>query len=252
MIAALGAALVLPFASPLASTGFARPDAAEVDADQQPKMSNADRLATGVRQYEKKQYEEAVATLQQVDAGMLGPRDQKLLADTLTNAQNASQQRKNARAEFEKGEDALRNNQPAEAMQHYRAASDNRYADDGTRAKAREQMVLADAAVKRSGDDWKSIYASAVEDYKAGRLEDARDKFERLRDAGFKPGWFQKSPGDYLNEVNGKLARMTPPPAPAAEPQPQPQQPEVANTPPPTTEQPAPAPTPAPPPTEVV
>ena len=100
-------------------------------------MSNAERLATGVRQYEKKQYEESVATLLQVDAGMLGPRDQQLLTDTLANAQNAAQQRKAARAEFEQGEDALRNNDPNAAMQHYRAAADNRYADDGTRASAR-------------------------------------------------------------------------------------------------------------------
>jgi hypothetical protein len=243
-LAVLGAAMMLP----LAPSAFARPDANDnaADVDQQPKMSNADRLATGVRQYEKKQYEEAVATLQQVDSGMLGPRDQKLLADTLANAQSAAQQRKLARAEFEKGEDALRNNNAAEAMQHYKAASENKYADDGTRAKAREQMVLADSALKRSGEDYKSIYASAVEDYKAGRLEDAQRKFEQLRDAGFKPGWFQKSPQDYLNDVNARLARTTPPPAPA--PQEQPSNPPAVTQNPPANE-PAPAPTPPPAPT---
>ena len=97
--------------------------------------------------------------------------------------------------------------------------------------------------MKRSGDEWKQMYASAVDDYKAGRLEDARGKFEKLRDAGFKPGWFQKSPGDYLNEVNAKIARMAPPPAPAE--QPPAAQPEMANNPPaeqPHSEPPAPQP----------
>ena len=187
---------------------------------------------------------------------MLGPKDQKLLNDTLSKAQGAADERKNARAEFEKGEQARQDGRPGEALQHYRAASENRYADDGTRAKAREQMSLAEADMKRYVEDLKGVYASAVDDYKAGRYPEAKAKFERLRDAGFKPGFFQKSVAEYLNDVDAQIARSSPPPppepAPAQQPAPAPGPAEVANQPPPSPAQPEqPAPTPQPAPAEV-
>ncbi|MGH7179489.1 MAG: hypothetical protein ACREJC_19085, partial [Tepidisphaeraceae bacterium] len=209
-------------------------------------MPNADRLRLGIDQYRRGLYEEAVATLQRVKPESLSPSDQKQLSDTLARAQAAASERKAARAEFEKGEEALAANRPGEAMGHYRSAAENKYADEGTRGKAREQMVLAETAIKRANEDLKSVYASAVDDYKAGRLTEAKDKFELLVASGYRAGLFQKSPGDYLNDVNSRLAQMpppSPPPAqqtPPSEPPPAPP-PEVAQQPAPQ-DQPAPAP----------
>jgi len=148
----LAAALALPVAAIslhssrlfAATTTNVTTDVADSDNLDLQNMSNADRLQLGLTQYSKGQYEEAVATLQQVNAEMLGPKDQQTLKDTLSRAQNAADQRKAARAEFEQGEQALNANRPAEALQHYKNASSNRYADDGTRAKAKEQSALAD------------------------------------------------------------------------------------------------------------
>ena len=182
-----------------------------------PPMSNADRLALGVKQFDRGQYEEAVATLQQVQADMLGPKDQKKLSDTLGKAQAASQERKNARAEFEQGEEALRNNQSAAAMTHYKNAANNAFADEGTRQKALEQMKLADAMARKAGKEMQETYAAAVADFNAQRYDQAKAKFEQLRANGYRAGLFEKSPGDYLKEIDDKLAKAAPAPAAAPE-----------------------------------
>src|SRR5438067_595646 len=73
-------------------------------------MSDADKLKEGVRQYGNGQFEEAVATLQSVKKESLTDDEKKQLDDSLKQADSAAQERKAARAEFEKGQEALNGN----------------------------------------------------------------------------------------------------------------------------------------------
>ncbi|HWP41467.1 MAG TPA: hypothetical protein VNL70_11115, partial [Tepidisphaeraceae bacterium] len=213
-----------------------RPPLFAFESPAQP-MGNRERLARGIEQYNKHQYEEALANLQQVDPNALGPKDQQDLREYLARAESAAAQRKAARAQFELGEQALAANNPAQAVVHYRAAMNNRFVDEGTRAKAREQMAVAEAAMKQAGQSLKDLYAQAVADYKAGNLAEARSRFQQLVAANYRAGLFQKSPADYLKEIDKRMpaaaAAPPPPAAPTAEQTAQPPTPvpRVAETP---------------------
>lgn len=159
-------------------------------------------LKKGADELNNRQYEEALATLQQVNTEGWKDAEKATLADMISRAQFGSDQRKAARAEFEKGEAALASSNPTEAIAHYRAAADNKYADDGTKAKAREQIAVADAAMKQSATDFKSVYFSAKQDYKSGNLAAAKAKFEELSAAGYKAPLFEKSPSDWLKTID--------------------------------------------------
>jgi general secretion pathway protein D len=181
-------------------------------------VDDAGKLAKGIAQYNAHEYEEAVATLQTVNGDQLSAQGKQSLSDTLAKATDAADQRKAARAEFEKGEQALSANQPAVALQHYKNAAANYYADDGTVAKAREQEAVAQDSIKAASAQLKGLYGDAINDYKAGNYVDAKAKFTTLQDAGFRAPLFQRSPSDYLSDINQKLAAMpaaTPPAAPA-------------------------------------
>jgi general secretion pathway protein D len=173
-------------------------------------VDDAGKLAKGIAQYNAHEYEEAVATLQSVNGDQLSDQGKASLTDTLAKAQAAADQRKAARAEFEKGEQALTANQPGVALEHYQAAAANYYADDGTVAKAKEQEAIARASVQNSSTDLKGLYGQAIDDYKAGNLADAKTKFTTLQAAGFSAPLFQRSPSDYLNDINQKLAQAAP------------------------------------------
>ena len=180
-------------------------------------VDDAGKLAKGIAQYNAHSYEESVATLQSINTDQLSAQQKQALTDTLAKASSASDQRKAARAEFEKGEQSLSSNQPADAMTHYRAAADNRFADDGTVAKSKEQIALAQDAIQKSSTDQKTVYRQAIDSFKAGNYDDAKTKFTQLQAGNFKAPWFQKSPGDYLKEIDAKMAAM-PAPAPVVVP----------------------------------
>jgi general secretion pathway protein D len=194
----------------------------DTQADQQ--MSDADKLREGLKRYKDKQYEEAQSILQQVNADNLSDKEKKSLTDTLSKTESAANERRSARAAFEQGEQALQNNQPADAIKLYKQAADNKYVDEGTRQKAKEQITLAEAAQKQIQGNLRQSYDDAKADFKAGRYADARTKFEVLSNAGFKAPLFQKSPGDYLKEIDKRAPKteMAQTPAPEAAPTSQP------------------------------
>ncbi len=169
-------------------------------------LSDAEILAQGLKLYQADQYEEAVALLRQVKADNLSQADQKRLNDTLASAQQAAQQRQEARAQFELGEEALNAGDTAKAIEHYRNAARNRFADAATRQKATEKIAIAEAASGTERANLQSLYASAVEDFNAGNLQAARQKFQQLRQAGFRAPLFKRSPQDYLNDIDRRLA----------------------------------------------
>jgi general secretion pathway protein D len=203
-IAALSLAVAV--AAPVALTAYNRLLAGRpILAVQAPQLSPPDQLREGVRQYRNGQYEEAVTTLQAVNADALSESDKRSLYDTLSKADSGAAARKSARAEFELGQDALRNNRPGEATAHYNNVINNKYVDEGTRRKAQEQAALADAQRKGMSGDMKTVYTSAVADYKAGNFGQARQKFQQLQGQGFKPAMFQRSPDDYLRDISRRM-----------------------------------------------
>ncbi|MCC7350285.1 MAG: hypothetical protein IT446_06920 [Phycisphaerales bacterium] len=171
-------------------------------AFEQPQMSNQDLLKLGVDQFNNKQYEEAVATLQQVKAEELNDADRQSYQQTLSKADAAATQRRQARAEFEMGEAALKEGKPADAIGHYKAAAANEYADEGTRNKANEQIALAQSQQKESASDARASYDLAVKQYESGDWVNARKNFEIARTAGYKPGLFKDSPETYLSRMD--------------------------------------------------
>jgi type II secretory pathway component GspD/PulD (secretin)/TolA-binding protein len=171
-------------------------------------VDDAGKLAKGIAQFNAQEYEESVATLQSVNGDELSPQGKQSLTDIMAKASAAADQRKNARAQFEKGEQALAANQPGVAMDDYKAVVANSYADDGTVAKAKEEEAVAQDGIKKASVEMKGLYAQAIDDYKSGKYDDAKAEFTTLQNAGFRAPLFQRSPGDYLNDINGKLAAM--------------------------------------------
>src|SRR5207247_293435 len=131
--------------------------------------------------------------------------DRKTLATYLQNAENAANQRKNARSEFQMGETAMQKNAPAEALTHYKAAANSKYVDSGTREKALEKAAMAQSSLRNSDVSLKDLYAQAKADYDAGNMQSARTKFTQLQASGFKAPLFQRDPGDYLKDIDKKI-----------------------------------------------
>lgn len=171
-------------------------------AFEQPQMSNQDLLKLGNDQFNNKQYEEAVATLQQVKAEELNEADRQNLQQVLAKAEAAATQRKQARTEFEQGEEALKAGKPADAIAHYKAAAANEFADEGTRNKANEQIALAQSQQNETAADARASYDLAVKQYESGDWVNARKNFEIAKNAGYKPGLFKDSPETYLSRMD--------------------------------------------------
>jgi hypothetical protein len=185
--------------------------------------STEDLFKTGVQQYQDGKYEESFATLAQVNPDALPAAEQPIFTDTLTKAQAASQQRKAAREEYKAGDDALKNKQYTDAIKHYQSVSDNRFADRGTQAKAREQNALAQTYAKSSGVDAKSLYVKGRDAFRSGDYATARTNLTAARDAGYKPGLFEESPNSMLTRIDTQeQAARTPTPAPETPAAPQP------------------------------
>lgn len=167
-------------------------------------ITDADALRQGQALLEKKQYEEALAILQQVNAGKLNDAEKKDLAGSLKQATDAAAQRKAARAEFELGEAALKDGKSADAVTHYRAAASNDYVDAGTRQKALTQIQLAEANGKEADPQAndKALYAKATEEFKEQNYAQAKADFQTLKDHGFRAPLFQKGPAEYLRDID--------------------------------------------------
>ncbi len=165
-------------------------------------------LTQATEQYNAGQYDEAQQSLQKVDAGTLGDADRKTLDEVSGKIQAAANQRKSARAEYDQGDQAMKENKPEQALVHFKAAAANKFADDGTVQKANEQVVLAQASMKSAESDNKALYKRASDDFDAGRMTEAQEKFQTLQDANYKAGMFQKAPGEYLKEIDKKVAAL--------------------------------------------
>jgi type II secretory pathway component GspD/PulD (secretin)/tetratricopeptide (TPR) repeat protein len=173
------------------------------------------QIAAGVEQFKAGAYEEALTALQSVKTEGLSDADRRALTDAIAQAEDATQRRRGARADFERGQAALASNNNTEAVNLFKSVTANTYADSGTKAKAAEQIAVAEAGMAAGGGaqatatDWKAVYAEAEGDYKAGNLEVARGKFQRLQDGGYKAPWFSKSPREYLEAIDKNMTPKT-------------------------------------------
>ena len=80
-------------------------------------------LNAAVAQFKAGQYEEALTALQAIRADSLSADDQKLLADTTSQAQQATESRRAARADFEKGQKALESGDNATAQSLFKSVA---------------------------------------------------------------------------------------------------------------------------------
>lgn len=200
-ILGIAAAVTVPLTLAQTHLLMAQADAPTV-ATQQSNLAPVDALKLGSQQFADGKYEEAVATLQQVDATKLDDGQKASLQQVLGQATSAANQRKAARAEFERGEEALAQNHVADAIEAYQSAASNEFADEGTRAKANEQLALAQATSQPSAADSGRVYDQAVKQYNAGDWVAARQGFEAAQAAGYKPGAFKDSPQAYLDRMS--------------------------------------------------
>lgn len=179
----------------------------------EPSSGGPARLQEGLTQLREQKFEEAVSTLQSVDPDLLSSREQRTLTDALARAEAAAAERRNARADFQLGQTALSDREYAQALGHFRKAAGNRFADAGTRAKAREQAAYAEAELRNSLGEMKTAYDQAIRDFNAGDYEAARARFQQLDAAGFRAPLFGRSPASYLNDIDAKIGAA---PSPAS------------------------------------
>lgn len=177
-------------------------------SDQQPATS-ADALAQGAEQLANRQYEEALASLQQARADDLNDEQKAQLQTSLAEAEHAAGERKAARAAFEQGEAAVASGDAIHAIWYYKVARENPFADAATVDKAQTQTSLA---LSKLGDA-KALYDSAKADLDAGNLMDAKAKFTALDAVGFRGGVLTKSPADQLAVIAEKEAALSAPTA---------------------------------------
>ena len=158
------------------------------------------RLATD--QFRGGDFEEASATLNTVKVEDLSASDRRAYDRLNIRVTEAVDGRKAARASFERGEALLAEGKLADATASYKAASGNKFADSATRTKSLEQIALADTQRRSAELADRAAYGEAVESFKAGNTDAARAKFQQLADRGFKPGLFQRSPADFLKDID--------------------------------------------------
>lgn len=182
---------------------------AAVDA---PPVDSSAALQNAASLFKAGKYEESLTALQAIKADGLTAADQATLTDLTTKAQLATQQRRAARADFELGQKALEGGDNVSAGNSFKNVVANPYADEGTKAKAQEQLALtgnapaAAAPAAAATDDQKAAYDSAVADFKAGNYAQAKPKFVALQAAGYKAPWFAKSPKDYIDQIDKAAA----------------------------------------------
>jgi hypothetical protein len=204
-LACLGLAASMTLPQGLAGFGLLFADQTPGPAgsgDTQSQPSNADLLSLGVDQYNKGYYEESVATLQQVDIKSLGQADHQTLVDMLAKANAAATDRRAARAELAQGDEARKANQLSDATQHYQAALGNPHVDADTQKIAQQRLSQVQATQTANSGEGQAAYKQAVDEYRKGLWQQARQDFVRAQDLGYTGGFFEAAPSEYLKKLD--------------------------------------------------
>jgi type II secretory pathway component GspD/PulD (secretin) len=194
----LAASMVLPQTAALRSLWADQTGSSGTAA----RASDADLLKHGIAQYNSGQYEQAVATLGQVDAKALSDEQRQALATMIGKADAAANDREAARVEFARGELARKADRLADAIAHYQAALSNPRIDQDTQRAAQDQLDLIDAGQKLAQGEGKAAYNRGVEEYKKAQWVQARTDFIKAQELGFTGGFAQASPADYLKQID--------------------------------------------------
>jgi type II secretory pathway component GspD/PulD (secretin) len=171
-------------------------------AGSQTNPGNAQLLKDGIDQYNQGQYDQAVNTLQEIDLNALSADDHATVINLLAKANEAATQRRSARAELIRGDEARKANHFADAQMHYNAVLTNPRADAQTRQAAQQNAsAIASAASAETGDG-KAAYQRAVDEYRKGLWKQARADFQTAQQAGYNGGFLQASPAEYLRKLD--------------------------------------------------
>jgi Flp pilus assembly secretin CpaC len=198
----LAASMVLPSTLSKFSQTCADDTAGPAPSAGSQTASNSDLLTKGVEQYNQGDYDAAVSSLQAVDAKTLNSADRQTLTDTLAEAKTASTERRSAKAEFARGEDARKSGQLLEAEGYYNSVLNNPRADEATREKAQQELTAVQTTQKLANSDGKVAYDRGVDEYKRGLWQQARTDFTTAQAAGYTGGFFEASPAQYLEKID--------------------------------------------------
>jgi type II secretory pathway component GspD/PulD (secretin) len=204
-IACLGLAASMALPSGVSNFGwlFADQTGGSTGAgDSQAKPTNADLLKTGIDQYNQGQYEQSVATLQQVDIKSLSDQDHQTLISVLSKANEAATERRQAREELSLGDDARKADRLLDAQQDYNAVLGDPRADAQSRQSAQDQLAEIAAQSKSESSAGKAAYQQAVNEYRKGLWKQARADFGTAQQLGYTGGFLQASPAEYLAKMN--------------------------------------------------
>jgi general secretion pathway protein D len=206
-LACLGLAAAASMALPSGLSSFSRLYAdpstgGSGSPDSQANPSNADLLKLGIDQYNQGQYEESVATLQEVSVKSLGDQDRQTWVSILSKANEAATQRRDARTELARGDESRKANQIADAQGHYNAVLNNPRADAATRQAAQQQLAHLAATQATVSPDGKAAYRQAVSEYRSGLWRQARADFLKAQQLGFTGGFLEASPAEYLHKMD--------------------------------------------------
>ena len=112
--------------------------------------------------------------------------------------------RSSARAEFDKGQEALASGDFKAASDHFTAAKQNQYADSATVSKADEQLAVVQKQMEQSGSDAKSLYKKGRAEFRKGDWIAARKDLTAAQDGGYKPGFLEPAPSEKLAKMDSK------------------------------------------------
>jgi type II secretory pathway component GspD/PulD (secretin) len=167
-----------------------------------PRSNNADLLKEGIDQYNQGQYDQSVATLQEVDIKSLNDQDHQTLVSILSRANEAAVERREARAELINGDEARKANHIVDAEQHYNAVLNNPRADAQSRQSAQAQLAQLADSQKSESADGKAAYRQAVDEYRKGLWKQSRADFIIAEQLGYTGGFLQASPSEYLRKLD--------------------------------------------------
>jgi general secretion pathway protein D len=198
----LAASISLPAGAAKFSQLYADPSEPNGARGPAAQPANADLLKTGIDQYNRGQFEDSIATLQEVNIKSLSQQDRQTLVSVLGKAGAAATERRSAREEFARGEEARKANNFADAQTHYSAVLDNPRADNETVQKAQQQLAVVLAAQKSDSSAGKTAYKQAVDEYRKGMWKQARVDFVRAQQLGYSGGFLDASPAEYLQKMD--------------------------------------------------
>ena len=187
-------------------------DQAQMAVAQQKKADEL--LAVAKAQLGRKEYEPCRQTLAECEAlqSSLTASQQKKLQQLRQEGEQGEVGQQQAQAALTAGSTALEAGRLAEARsQLERARAQKKYLPEATVKKIEEQLAVVAEQQKRQKAALVQLFKQSVQDYRQGRLPEARAGFQKVQESGVEPGLFERGGGftdtaGYLRSIDAKLA----------------------------------------------